>query len=301
MNFDQIESFYLAATLGTFGKAAAQLNTTQPAISARIASLEAELGAKLFDRTGHRVALTPQGRAFLKSAERLLVAQAEALAVFGKDRLNGIVRVGASDTMAITWLPDFLAQLRVLYPSVTIELLVGPTYRLREGLLARDIDIAFVVGPLPDSEMINSLLCDCPVVLAAAPSMGLGGKQLNASQLAGVDVFTLERLTRPYQDLARLARLHGAKLRLSPINSLQTIVLLMRSGLGIGAVPLCVIEDELASGHLEILDTDLKMSDLRFTASYLQGPHAHIGEAFSRLATDVLQRRKGSAGIKNLC
>lgn len=301
MNFDQITSFYLAATLGTFAKAAAQLNTTQPAISARIASLERELGAKLFDRAGHRVALTPQGRSFLKNAEKLLLLQSEALAGFAKDRLNGIIRVGASDTMAITWLPDFLIQLRALYPLVSIELLVGPTYRLHQGLLARDIDVAFLVGPLPDSEVVNSLLCDCPVVLAAAPQMRLGGRQVAVAELGAFDVYTLERLTRPYQDLARLNRLHGAKLRLSPINSLQTVVLLVQKGLGIGAIPLCVIEDDVAGGRLEVVNTDLKMSDIRFTASYLQGPHAHVGEAFTTIATDVLRRRPISPGIKNLC
>ena len=65
MTFDQIETFYLIATLGTYRQAAERLNATQPTLSARIATLESRLGVALFDRTGHRVALTPEGRQFL--------------------------------------------------------------------------------------------------------------------------------------------------------------------------------------------------------------------------------------------
>ena len=78
MTFDQIQSFYMVAVLGTYGQAASQLNATQPTISARIIALEDRLGAKLFDRSGHRVALTPGGRMFLNYAEKLLEIIAEA-------------------------------------------------------------------------------------------------------------------------------------------------------------------------------------------------------------------------------
>ncbi|TGT20329.1 LysR family transcriptional regulator, partial [Mesorhizobium sp. M4B.F.Ca.ET.172.01.1.1] len=113
-----------------------QLNTTQPTISARIAALEDRLGVSLFDRSGHRVALTPQGRSFLRSAEKLLEIQAKALKRYGKGELRGIVRIGASDTMAVIWIPPFLAALRAANPDAEFELHIGPSYRLRDELLA---------------------------------------------------------------------------------------------------------------------------------------------------------------------
>ena len=113
MTFDQIQSFYMVATLGTFRQAAEQLNASQPTISARIAALEDHLRAQLFDRSGHRVALTPQGRLFLTYAETLLEIRAEAMSmVGGTEDLIGVIRIGAADTMSITWIPDFFSYLR---------------------------------------------------------------------------------------------------------------------------------------------------------------------------------------------
>jgi DNA-binding transcriptional LysR family regulator len=300
LNFVQIRTFYLVATLGTFAQAAQRMNTTQPAISARIAALERELGVRLFDRAGHRVALTPEGRSFLKNAEKLLEIQAQTLAMFGKGNLTGTLRIGAADTMAITWLPDFLAELRKLNSDLTIELHIGPSFRLREELLKRQLDIGFVNGPFSDSEMINHLLCDCPMVLAAAPSLGLHGRNVSISELENFSIYTFERMTRPYEDLTRLLRNEESQIRLSPISSLQTIVLMVRKGLGMGAVPLCVIEEDLAHGRLVLLDTHIALDDIRFTASFPQGPNTFVGETLATLAMQFLKARPPERSIKLL-
>ena len=109
MNFDQIQTFYLVAMMRTPQQAAERLNTTQPAISARIAALEKRLNVKLFDRSGHRVALTPHGRKFLAHAEQLLDTRSQALLDLGQaGEMSGVVRIGAADVMISSWLPDFL-------------------------------------------------------------------------------------------------------------------------------------------------------------------------------------------------
>lgn len=300
MTFAQIESFYLAATLGTFAMAAERLNTTQPAVSARIMALEQEIGVRLFDRTGHRIALTPEGRGFLAHAEKLLEVKGEALRMFGTQQLTGVLRIGVSDTMAITWFPNFLSRVQELYPEVTVEVHIGPTYRLREQLLSRQIDVGFVNGPLSDSEMINELLCDCPVVFAAAPSLALHGKKLPARAFERYDIYTFGRMTRPYHDLARRLRESGVQSRLSPISSLQAIILFMRQGLGVGAVPLCVIEEDIETGRLVALDSEIALDELRFTASYIAGPDTYVAEAITHLAIETLRTLPRTGSIKFL-
>ncbi|AZO31986.1 MULTISPECIES: LysR family transcriptional regulator [unclassified Mesorhizobium] len=300
MTFDQIKSFYLVAVLGTFAKAAEQLNTTQPTISARIAALEDRLGVSLFDRSGHRVALTPQGRSFLRSAEKLLEIQAKALKRYGKGELRGIVRIGASDTMAVIWIPPFLAALRAANPDAEFELHIGPSYRLRDELLARQIDIGFIVGPISNPQMINHLLCDCPMVFAAAPSLGLHGRKLTPAEIDRMDIFTFERMTRPHQDLLRDLRKADIAPRLNPINSLQTTILMVRKGLGIGAVPLGSIEEEVATGSLVVVDTEFKLTDVRFTVCYPQGPDTHVPETLTERAIEFLKARGSSDSIKLL-
>ena len=65
--------FFWVATLQNFGHAATRLHMTQPAVSQRIASLEAEFGGRLLDRSNRAVQLTPKGRRLLAYAERFLM------------------------------------------------------------------------------------------------------------------------------------------------------------------------------------------------------------------------------------
>jgi len=298
MTFDQIKSFYLVAVLGTFAKAADQLNTTQPTISARIAVLEDRLGVKLFDRSGHRVALTPEGRSFLLSAEKLLDIQADILKRFRNPGLRGIVRIGASDTMAVMWIPSFIADLRAANPNAEFELHIGPSYRLREELLARQIDIGFIVGSVSSPEIINQSLCSCPLVFTAAPSLGLHGKQLTSADIEKMDIFTFERMTRPHQEMLRVFRSLDISPRINPVNSLQTTILMVRKGLGVGVVPLGAIEEDVDAGNLFVLETEFKLSDTTFMICYPQGPDMRTAELLAELAKRFLKARGSSESIK---
>ncbi len=70
LDFKSLETFVWVATLGSFRGAAAKLNTTQPAISQRIAQLEDEFGIRLLERTSRTVSPTEKGRELLVHAER---------------------------------------------------------------------------------------------------------------------------------------------------------------------------------------------------------------------------------------
>ena len=72
MDFDQLETFLEVAKHNSFSRAAERRFRTQPAISAQIRAVEEEVGAKLFDRSGGKVALTAAGKAFQKYAEETL-------------------------------------------------------------------------------------------------------------------------------------------------------------------------------------------------------------------------------------
>ena len=300
MNFAQIRSFHLVATLGTFAQAAERLNTTQPAVSARIAALERSLDVTLFDRSGHKVALTHEGRSFLQAAERLLLIEAQYLASTRSGKLAGTLKIGVADTVANSWFPDFLVQVRAQNPSVVVELRVGSSYRLLEELITRQIDIAILVGPIANPEVQNFLLCDCPMVFVGAPVLDLHGRHLSLSDIEPYDIFTFERLTRPFQSLASQIAAAGAALRLSPIGSLHTNVLLVRKGLGVGAVPKCVIEDDLAAGRLKLLNIDFPIDDVRFVAAYLRGPDSIIAETVAMSAGTFLRRHIVTDSIKVL-
>lgn len=299
MTLDQINSFFLVATLGTFQQAADRLNATQPAISARIAALENILGVKLFDRGGHRVALTPHGRQFLVYAEKMLELRTLAEMNVGRGgEVGGVIRVGASDTMAASWMPDFLIGLSCQFPSATFELQVGPSPRLRDELIAHQLDVGFIVGPVSSPELISLPICQCPMVLSAAPSLGLHGRVLRVEELAEINILTFERMTLPHQKLRRDLRALGISPRLNPISSLFTAVRLACKGLGVAALPLVAVEQEIASGQLCRLEAELDLSALQFAACYRSGPELPAFSAVVESALTFLKAQGSREAIK---
>ncbi|MCL6576716.1 LysR family transcriptional regulator, partial [Kyrpidia sp.] len=84
MNTDQLETFIKLAEIGTYSKTAELLNITQPAVTARIRNLEAELGCKLFIMNGRRASLSEAGELFLGYAKNLLNQFADAKKSIGQ-------------------------------------------------------------------------------------------------------------------------------------------------------------------------------------------------------------------------
>ena len=143
-----LEVFYWVVQLGGFRRAAEKLRTTQPAVSSRIAALEARLGASLLDRNRRRrVALTPRGTELLAYAERILALQGEMMAALADPAgLRGTVRLGTSETIVHTWLSALIRRVHEVHPSVTLDISVDISLNLREALVKGEVDVALLLG-----------------------------------------------------------------------------------------------------------------------------------------------------------
>lgn len=127
-----------------FGRAAAALRLTQPAFSRGIASLEADLGIRLFDRTNRRVEPTPAGRELVSRA-RLLLADAEGL----RDALGeflglrtGHLRVGVGPYPLDLSVTECVARLAARHPALQIEVLEGEWREFGPKLLSGEVEVA---------------------------------------------------------------------------------------------------------------------------------------------------------------
>ncbi|WP_141678162.1 LysR family transcriptional regulator, partial [Rhizobium leguminosarum] len=146
VDFKALETVLWIAQLESFRAAAEKLNTTQPAISVRVAQLEEELGTQLFDRSSRTLSVTPAGRQVLTYADRLLRLRAEMLhAVADRTHLSGTFKLGVAETIVHTWLPNFLEQVSNTYPKLALEIEVDISTNLRERLIQQKIDLAFLV------------------------------------------------------------------------------------------------------------------------------------------------------------
>jgi DNA-binding transcriptional LysR family regulator len=293
VDFKSIETFLWVVTLGSFRGAGQRLNTTQPAISQRIAQLERELGVKLLNRD-HRVASpTPSGRQLMVYAEKLIGLRSEMIAAVGdRSATRGVLRLGVAETIVHTWLSRLIKSVNAAYPNLSLEIEVDITPNLSARLLAQEIELAFLVGPLSASSVRNRVLCDYPVGFLASPSLDLGRGPLTVHDLARFPIITFPRKTQPYEIVRSLFnRPDLPPIQLHASASLATVIHMATEGLGIAVIPTAIVENELADGRLQLLSTDLKITPLTFSASWLVSPDTLAVELVADLARKIAQER----------
>ncbi|KJC45936.1 LysR family transcriptional regulator [Bradyrhizobium sp. LTSP885] len=290
-DFRSIETFLWVVKLGSFRGAAQRLNTTQPAISQRIAQLEREMGVKLLNRD-HRVASpTPSGRQMMVYAEKLIGLRSEMMAEVGdRSAMRGVLRLGVAETIVHTWLPRLVKSVNEIYPNLSLEIEVDITPNLTARLLAQEIELAFVVGPLSTPGVQSRVLCDYQIGFLASPSLGLGNAPVTRRDLARFPMITFPRKTKPYEAVrAVFDRPDLPPIRLHASASLATVIHMAIEGLGIAVIPSVIVENELTTGRLQLLDTDVKLAPLTFSASWLTSPDAVAVERVADLARQFAQ------------
>lgn len=291
IEFRGLETFYWVVTLGSFGRAARKLNTTQPAISQRIANLEQAVGKKLVIRGARQATPTSSGRELLVYAEKILGLREAILdQVGGADAISGVLRLGVAETIVHTWLAQFIKAMSLSYPNLTIEVEVDITPSLRARLLAQEIELAFLIGPLAAATVRNEKLDNYRLAFLASPELGLApGTDLDT--LARHAIFTFARGTAPYEELRALFRSSDLPpVRLNASSSLATVVRLAVDGLGVAVIPPAIAEDQINTGALVEVATGTRLPELSFAASWLKTPDAAPIAKVARLAARVASK-----------
>lgn len=283
-----LETFYWVATLGGFRNAAEHLNTTQPAVSARIARLEQDLGVSLFSRLNRRSTLTPQGAVLLSYAEKLFEIRSEMLQAVSRtdSTLRGSFRLGVSETLVHTWMPDLLDRISTTYPQITLDISVDTTQEIHKQLLTFELDLGLVAAPLDHPQARSLKLCSYPFKLMAAPDFALPRNCSDSMLLGKHPVITYPKAALSSQNLLAQAQEHLGlnNVRLWGVSPVALIVDMVSSGRGIGALSPVSVRQELADAQLRILPTRLRLDDLRFYSTYLRGTNAYLKEAIRDLA-----------------
>ena len=304
MNYKRLETFIWVATLGSFNKAAERLYTTQPAISTRISGLEADLGVKLFHREkgAGKISLTTKGIELLPYAEKI-VFMGEQL----RKRANlaaqysGTLRLGVSETIVHTWLPEFLSRLHREIPNIDVEITVDVTGILREGLLNRSLDLAFLMGPISEPTIANLPLSHFPLVWVASPDLNLPDRLLYVEELAAWPIITYARNTKPYAEIHQKFReLDGLPAKFFSSSSLAACRRLALDSVGVSTLPFAMITKELESGDLTRVRVTWTPSELVFTASYPAEPYTPIAEVAGNIAVSVAESYEATSPAKHL-
>jgi len=144
---DLLQSFAAVADAGSFTGAARILGLQQSTVSQHIRRLEELTGRRLFDRSTHRVALTPDGDVLLDHARSILERYARLQQYLSAAPLRGRLRFGASEDFVLSALPNVLAAFARRHPELDIELHAGLSEDLRAAFDAGRLDIALVKRP----------------------------------------------------------------------------------------------------------------------------------------------------------
>lgn len=293
VDFKSIETFRCVVSLGSFRGAARHLNTTQPAISQRIAQFERELGVRLLQRERSRTLPTPAGRELLVYADKLIALRAEMVASIGDpSAIHGVLRLGVAETIVHTWLPRLIERVNAAYPNLSLEIEVDITPNLRARLMGHEIELAFLIGPLAASTVRNKVLCDYPVGFLASPALKLGRRRLGISDLARHPIITFPRRTQPYENVRALFDRHDLPpIRLHASASLATVIHMAVEGLGIAVIPTAIVAEQIRDGRLHLLKTDLSLPPLTFSASWLHSPDTIAIQRVAELAEDIARQR----------
>jgi DNA-binding transcriptional LysR family regulator len=255
-NLTHLEALSAIAEQGSFRAAAERLGVTQPTVSMRVRDLEAALGVRLFDRSGHRAILSEQGRETLRYAQRMIALARELHATAASVDLAGLVRVGAADTFALTHLPVLLGELERRYPRLRVDLTIDHSVRL-DRLLRRDgIDLAFLTMPGEVSDLHLERLFPVELRWMASPGLMPARGELSARQLATVPILTNPAPSHLYSSVRNWFAASGeTPERLHTCNSLTVMIKLAAAGVGASLLPTAIIGGEIASGTLRELRT----------------------------------------------
>lgn len=284
MTFEQLRTFFWVARLGGFRRASDQLNLSQPAVSTRVSTLESELGVKLIERGAKGIVLTKPGTLLLSYAEQMLFVQEEIIKrVANSSEVDGLFRVGSSETIAQAWLPDFLKAFSNEYPRVNIDLTVDISGNLRNSLLQQNVDLAFLMGPVSEYTVENVPL----------PKFSLHWyKSTNSAEvdLKKMPVISYAAMTRPYRELmSELSRRIGPNVRVYSSASLSASLKMIAAGIAVGPYPRALATGLIALNEIEEFDPGFQPSPLEFTASFLGEPRNLLAERGAELAQEIAQ------------
>jgi len=285
MTFEQLRTFLAVARMGGVRRAAEQLHISQPAVSSRISSLESYLGTDLFARTSTGVVLTRKGVLLRQHAEQIMAVSERIKAdVMSEDSHTSLLRLGVAETIAQTWLPDFLRELHAVFPRITIEVSVDISLNLREMLLDRSLDLTVLMGPISEYSVDNVELP--PFELAWYKPVGMAEPDLSA-----VPVITYNRNSRPHREMTQELRdRHGSTAQIFPTNSLSTGFEMVASGIGVGILPGVLGRRFVSEQRIETFDPGWQPTPLRFTAAYIGEPRNQLIARAALIAQEVAER-----------
>jgi DNA-binding transcriptional LysR family regulator len=289
MLLSQLEAFVEIARVRTVSRAADRLFVTQPALTARLKKLEADLSTTLFVRTPRGMKLTEAGDAFLPHAVKALESIADGRRVVNAFERGGAGRLalGAAPAVSTYVLPRILKRFAVSYPRVGVSVRTGHSEEVLDLVLREQVDIG-LVRELRHPDIVSTPLYEDRLILVVEPGHRFATRaRVRLEEIANDQLILFDRMSS-YSELTN-AVFRGAGVSPEGVMELDNIDAakkMVQEGFGVALIPLTAVADELEAGVLRRIEIeDAEPLSRQIVAVRRRDRGAPLGAAESFLAT----------------
>ncbi len=239
LSIKQLRAFMALYEQRNFTRAAADVCLSQPAFSALINGLEAEVGFRLFDRDTRQVRIAPDGEAFFQIARqyiRLHEASVQEIEAMARGE-RGRVCVATLPSLAASWLPVILPAFRERFPKVRVELIDAPSDRCLQAVRDGLADFACTPSVVADDGFVCEKLCSERFYFVCPEGHPLAEQRaVRVEQLKGLTLLSFAQTTSIRQHVGPSLP-KGAWHDSLEVEQLTTMMGLISAGLGASIIP----------------------------------------------------------------
>jgi DNA-binding transcriptional LysR family regulator len=250
MDFKNIQTFIKVSELKSFSLAASELGYSQSAVSTQISNLEKELGQLLFDRIGHRIALTANGIIFLQYTQNIQLLTEELNSQFNgcNDGISGTIRIAMADSICTSFFPNILIDFQKHYSNVKIIIKTGVTSEMFNLLTNNEVDMICTLDlkiRRPDIVILKESTVNTNFYISSKHPLA-SKVNVNISDLKQYPIYFTEENISYRKKLDDIIAEHNEFIIPTyEIGNVQVIKELILNSFGIGFIPEFVVQKEL--------------------------------------------------------
>ena len=250
MDTQGLSAFLEVAETRSFSKAGARLHLSQPAISKRIAALEAALGASLFDRFGRQIGLTDAGRTLLPYARQVLQQIEDGRRALSQlsGAVSGRLSIGTSHHIGLHRLPPVLRTFTNQYPDVDLDIEFMDSEDACAAVMQSRLELGIVTLPTqPIDNLVVQPIWNDPLAVVVAPGHPLAlKKRPRLTDLGEYDAVLPDERTYTHRIVKAELQAHGVAPRVRmATNYLETLKMLAAIGLGWSVLPASMVDESI--------------------------------------------------------
>lgn len=263
INLNLYRYFYEVAKYESFSKAANSLMISQPSLSYSIKVLEEQLNKQLFIRNNHKISLTNEGLEIYNKLKKIFV---ELDSIANNDELSGKVILGVRSAYASYILPFYINELNKIYPDIKIEFFIAKSNNLLKMLNNQEIDIMIDEDKYFGEYESNETYPFENILFTT-------NKKYNELKDTKLDIKYFDNeflyLTR-YNKITKVIMEKYPSIKTKIVESTPIMVEKIKNDNSIGLVPKMLLMNDLASGNLKELKTDIEIPSSYMYTTYLK-------------------------------